>query len=155
MEDPEPTRTAEEPPEAPEQPTGAPPDECKPQQPPLVVIDASPEERARLEASAEELGRPVLAFDPAGLRAQRILQLEGMAGIVVAWDLGGRSGLDWVEALAPHAAARAIPILMASEAATRARVAMAVRAGAKGFLSRPYDLDELRVAIGEPEDPER
>ncbi len=117
-------------------------------QAPLIVIDPCPEERRRLEASVDELGHPLHAVDPLGLALRDIADLETIAGIVVVWDLGERTGLDWVEALAPLAASRHVPLAMASAVATRERVALAVRAGASHFVSSPCDIDELRLLIG-------
>lgn len=120
----------------------------KPVPAPLIVIEPCPEERRRLEASVDELGRPLHAVDPLGLALSDIAGLETLAGIVVVWDLGERTGLDWVEALAPLAASRQVPLAMASAVATRERVALAVRAGASHFVSSPCDIDELRLLIG-------
>lgn len=127
---------------------GAGSEPVKPARTPLLVIEPRPQERARLEASADELERPLLALAPLGLAVSDITDLDSIAGIVVVWELGERTGLDWVEALAPLAAARRIPLAMASPVATRDRVALAVRAGASHFVSSPCDIDELRLLIG-------
>lgn len=129
-------------------PARRPSDPVKPARAPLIVIDPCPEERKRLEASADELGHPLHALDPLGLGLRDITGLDAIAGIVVVWDLGERTGIDWVEALAPLAASRHVPLAMASAIATRERVALAVRAGAGHFVSWPCDIDELRLLIG-------
>lgn len=155
IDDPEKPIESEEPPEsageAPlevEADEGAGSEPIKPARAPLLVIEPRPEERARLEASAEELERPLHTLAPLGLALADFTDRESIAGIVVVWDLGERTGLDWVEALAPLAAARRIPLAMASPVATRDRVALAVRAGASHFVSSPCDIDELRLLLG-------
>jgi DNA-binding NarL/FixJ family response regulator len=128
------TPLAEEPVEAP-----------KPERPALVVIDADASERARVESAAPDLECPVRALAPDAVMPPRLGRVtEGALALVVAWDLGGRPGLDVVETLARLPAAKGLRIAMAADAATRAMVSAALRAGATHFLSRPYDVDELR-----------
>jgi DNA-binding NarL/FixJ family response regulator len=126
---------------------GEPALEAKPERPALVVIDADTEERARVEGFAEALGRPVHAIAPDALRPSALADLANAAAVVVSWDLGGRAGLDVLDAIARRQGATRPRMALASEAATRAMVAAAVRAGAQGFLSRPYDADELAALL--------
>ncbi|RIK91622.1 MAG: hypothetical protein DCC71_24975 [Proteobacteria bacterium] len=123
--------------------------EAKPSLRPLVVLDADPAERARVEAAASEIGRPVQTLAPGALIAERLEEIAGAAALVVAWDLDGRAGLDVVDAIARRRDAKPLRIAMSATAATRAMVAAAVRAGATSFLSRPYDVDELRHLVEE------
>ncbi len=121
--------------------------EAKPERPALVVIDADANERARTEGFAEALGRPVHAIAPDALLPSALAELANAAAVVVAWDLGGRAGLDVLDAIARRQGATRPRMALASEAATRAMVAAAVRSGAQGFLSRPYDADELAALL--------
>lgn len=117
--------------------------EAKPERLPLVVIDADADERARVEGFAETLGRPVRAIAPDALLPAALAELAQAAAVVVAWDLGGRAGLDVLDAIARVRAAVRPRMALAADGATRAMVTAAVRSGAQGFLSRPYDADEL------------
>lgn len=117
--------------------------DAKPERLPLVVIDADSDERARVEGFAETLGRPVRAIAPDALLPAALAELAQAAAVVVAWDLGGRAGLDVLDAIARVRAAVRPRMALAADGATRAMVTAAVRSGAQGFLSRPYDADEL------------
>jgi DNA-binding NarL/FixJ family response regulator len=123
--------------------------EAKPEQAPLVVIDADATERARVEGFAEALGRPVRAFGPEALTPAEIDALGAAAAIAIAWDLGGRSGLDALDALVRRIAPPRPRLALAADGATRAMVAAGVRAGAAGFLARPWDADELATFVGD------
>jgi ActR/RegA family two-component response regulator len=121
--------------------------EPKPERLPLVVIDADAGERARVEGFADALGRPVHAIAPDSVLPSSLAEFARGAGVVVAWDLGGRSGLDLLDAIARVAGATRPRMALAAEGATRAMVVAAVRTGAQGFLSRPYDADELGALL--------
>ena len=121
--------------------------EAKPERLPLVVIDADAGERARVEGFADALGRPVHGIAPDSVLPSSLAEFARGAGVVVAWDLGGRSGLDLLDAIARVAGTARPRMALAAEGATRAMVVAAVRAGAQGFLSRPYDADELGTLL--------
>jgi CheY-like chemotaxis protein len=117
---------------------------------PIFVIDPSEEERARVEELEVQLARRVTGLDPDEVVQGERGELEAAAAVIVAWDLGGRPGLELVESLAWDEGTEAVPILMASEAPTRGMVAAALRAGARSFVHRPYDAAEIRRrAFGE------
>ncbi len=122
---------------------------------PIFVIDPSEEERAGIEELEAELARRVTGLDPDEMVHGERGELEDAAAVIVAWDLGGRPGLELVESLAWDEGMEAVPILMASEAPTRGMVTAALRAGARSFVHRPYDAAEIRRrAFGEDVEPE-
>ena len=60
------------------------------------------------------------------------------------WEVGGRAGLELLEVLQRDPDTSEVPLLMSSDALTRAMVWSALRAGARSFLMRPYEEEELR-----------
>jgi len=118
---------------APERPAPAPA--------PLVVIDPDAALAARLAAEAEALGRAVQPLAPGALPGA-LAAAAAAAAVVVAWDCGACAGLDVAEAIL--GAADAPPVALGAEAPTRPMVELAVRAGARGVVRRPYDAGELR-----------
>lgn len=116
--------------------------------PALVVIDPSPAQRERLAAAADALGGvPVVALAPGVLGPAALAALAGARGVVVAWDLGVRAGLDVVEALAHDPATGGVPAALAVEAPTRVHIELALRAGARTVVRRPYDPGEIARAL--------
>ena len=104
-------------------------------------------QRGRLEDLEGDLPLTITSIDPANLVAQ--LESMGDAGaVIVAWDLGGRSGLELVESLVEDPRTAGARFAMASEAPTRGMVQAAFRAGATGFLFRPYDAEAVGRFIG-------
>jgi hypothetical protein len=114
---------------------------------PVFVIDPSDEERAGVEELEATLARRVTGLDPDEVVHGERGELEDAAAVIVAWDLGGRPGLELVEHLAWDESMEGVPILMASEAPTRAMVTAALRAGARSFVHRPYDAAEIRLRL--------
>jgi CheY-like chemotaxis protein len=111
---------------------------------PVVFVEPAEAEASRLRALEPELGRPVRILDAGRLGPAELEQLAGAAAVVVPWDLGGRSGLEWVETLSRAELTRDVPVLVADAAPTRGMVEAALRAGARSFLQRPYDPAEVR-----------
>ncbi len=67
--------------------------------------------------------------------------------VVVPWEVGGRAGLELVDVLRRDPQTAEVPLLMSSEAPTRAMVWAALRAGAQSFVMRPYDGEELLARL--------
>jgi CheY-like chemotaxis protein len=114
---------------------------------PVAIVDPDPDAPQQAEALAGFLRRPVVHVDPTALAARdpEAVERVGSAGVVVvAWDLGGRAGLELVETLRRDARTRDARLALASEAPTRGMVEAALRAGASSFLAKPYDAEELR-----------
>lgn len=114
---------------------------------PLIVIEADEQDRAAAAELAEGLGRPVWALDPHDVGADLFPRLAGAAAIVVGWDLGNRAGLDVVEELRIREYTALVPLAMCASEATRSRVQTALRAGARTFLIKPLDADQLRARL--------
>ncbi|MGH0033722.1 MAG: hypothetical protein ACQGVK_01700 [Myxococcota bacterium] len=110
----------------------------------LLLIAPQGEDGGELEALRAGLGMEVVALEA----ADPALDPTGARAVVVEWDLGARTGLDLVESLVRDPRLRGVPIALCSHTPTRARVAAALRAGAKSFLHRPLEAGELSARLG-------
>lgn len=122
---------------------------------PLLVIEPDADERARLEAAANELGCEVRGVDPAELGGDPCEDLGEAGALVIAWDLGGRAGLDLLATLRRDPRTAAVPVALCKHAPTRAMVRAALAAGARTFLWAPVSAETLQerllVYAAEPE----
>ncbi len=109
----------------------------------LVLIDPDGDERDRLEEIGDAKDREISAIDLGDLVEDFYETIGESQAILVAWDLGGRSGLELVEQLVRDPRCEGIPVFLAHGAIKRPMVEAALRAGAAGFVRRPYDLDEV------------
>ncbi len=113
----------------------------------LVFVDPRLEE-GELRSLEDALGRPTRVCSEAELEDGT----ADAAALVVPFELPTRSGLEWVEAIRLRERScdpprPPLPIIVVSKAPTRARVLLALRAGASSFAFQPYDADELRVRL--------
>ena len=113
----------------------------------VVIVDSDGDERDRIEEVGEEKGREIAAIDPADFDDDSRESIEEADAVIVAWQLGGRSGLELVEHLVRHEQTSGTAALLAHDQPTRAMVEIALRAGARGFVRRPYDLAEIEKAV--------
>lgn len=113
----------------------------------VIIIDSDGEERDRIEEAGEEQGKELAAIDPADFGDESRESIQEADAVIVAWDLGGRSGLEFVEHLVRHEQTSGTVALLAHERASRGMVESALRAGARGFVLQPYDLAEIQKAV--------
>lgn len=106
------------------------------------------ESRQRALAELEPgLGFSPVAVAPADLRGELDERVLTAAALVVPWDVGGQSGLELVELLAGDPRLANVPVVAAAAQPTRERVLAALRAGARSFVTLPYEAAELRRRI--------
>lgn len=111
----------------------------------VVLLDPTLEEAAARDLEGA-LGRPVVVWDADRLREKG--PPEGVAALVVPWELPTRCGLEVVEQIRRlEPPVGELPIIVASSSPTRARVQLALRAGANSFAFRPYHPEELRERL--------
>ncbi|MCP5055586.1 MAG: response regulator [bacterium] len=113
----------------------------------VIIIDSDGEERDRIEEASEEQEKELAAIDPADFGDDSRESIQEADAVIVAWELGGRSGLEFVEHLVRNEQTSGTIALLAHERATRGMVECALRAGARGFVLRPYDLVEIQRAV--------
>ena len=114
----------------------------------LVFLEHSPEECERLEVLGGELDCEVSVEEPADFLEQLDEEEEEFDRVlVVPWDMGGRSGLEFLEALRRDERLAGVRIVIASDAPTRGQVLAAMRAGAFSFLRRPYERAEIESRL--------
>ncbi|MDJ0847885.1 MAG: hypothetical protein QNK04_05790 [Myxococcota bacterium] len=113
----------------------------------LLFLDPRLEE-SEAQALEGALGRPVRVCSEDDVN-EAVAEAQAL---VVPFELPTRSGLEWVEAIRLRERScdpprPPLPIIVVSKAPTRARVLLALRAGASSFAFQPYDADELRVRL--------
>lgn len=111
---------------------------------PLLLVDPDPGAPLRAESLAADLGLAVEVLDPTRQGSGLLGALAPAGAIVVAWDLGGRAGLELLESLAAHPGTRHVPVALSCPSPTRIRVEAAVRAGAAEVLPGSYGAEDLQ-----------
>lgn len=114
---------------------------------PIVFVDADEDSRQAAEDLEDDLDRSIWAFSPDEFGPEMLVEVEEASAFVIAWNLGGRSGLDVMETLKADARTTAIPVVLASPEPTQNMVIAALHAGAHSFAFQPYDSKELRIRL--------
>ena len=113
----------------------------------LVFVDPDEKIRHAAESLEEALARPILAVDASEFKPAESEEVQQAAAFVVAWDLGFRTGAEFVESLRADEALRDRRIVVSMEAPTRRAVRVAMSVGADAVCRRPYEGDELAARL--------
>ena len=113
----------------------------------IAIVDPCEESREDFGNIAEGLGAQVMSFDPQELGPEAKEELAEVGWVVLAWDLGGRSGLDLLDALRRDKATAHLEFAIASPAPTRPIVEAALRWGARTVLFQPWEAEEIRERL--------
>ncbi|OLC53645.1 MAG: hypothetical protein AUH85_13730 [Chloroflexi bacterium 13_1_40CM_4_68_4] len=110
----------------------------------VAVLDLNGGDRiAAIIASEKSLRLVALSSDAAGFARE---VASGDAGVAII-DVVGLSETDVVDVV--RATAASATVIVVGDASDSAKLSRAVRSGARAFLLRPYDPDELIASIGD------
>ncbi len=110
----------------------------------ILFVAGRESEGQTLEGLASALGWPVSITTLENLAEAPV---SDAGAIVIPWQVAGRAGIELAEDFSRQPATCEIPVVMAAERPTRPIVHAALRAGARGFTTLPYDGPRLRAAI--------
>jgi CheY-like chemotaxis protein len=108
----------------------------------VLVIDDEPDVRWLLRLSLERLGHEVLLAED-GLRGVAMAQRQHPDAIVLDLMMPVMDGYGVLEALGKDARTAALPVLVLTAKAIPEEEARVTGAGAKRFLTKPFDPDDL------------
>jgi two-component system response regulator MprA len=114
-------------------------------QPTILVCDDDPGLRELMKVTLGSGYRFVEAVD--GEQALAALAIERPDVVLLDVMLPGYSGLDVLAAIRSDETLRDLPVVVVSAWQTPADQAAAAEAGADAFLGKPFELDELTVAV--------
>jgi len=67
--------------------------------------------------------------------------------VLLDWNMPGLSGVEALKAIQGNSRFRAIPVFMVSTESEDVKIDEALKAGAKGYLSKPFTPEELAAKI--------
>jgi CheY-like chemotaxis protein len=108
----------------------------------VLVIDDEPDVRWLLRLSLERVGHEVLLAED-GLRGVAMAQRQRPDVIVLDLMMPVMEGYGVLEALAKDGRTSALPVLVVTAKAIPEEEARVTGAGAKRFLTKPFDPDDL------------
>ncbi len=112
--------------------------------PTVLIVDDEPAARFALRRAVESSCRPVEAGDIA--EARLLLAQERPDVILLDHGLPGEDGLSWLKEL--HEADESPAVIMITAHGSERIAVEAMKNGAYDYLSKPYDVEELRITVG-------
>lgn len=117
----------------------------------LLVIDDSNSARYVLIRTLRELGyKDVVAVESAEDGLQRI-KMERIDLVLLDWNLGGMSGLDFLKHLRADQATRTLPVIMVTTVNERNHVMQALKLGIQGYFFKPVTREMIEAKLREIE----
>jgi len=115
----------------------------------VLIVDDSPAMRSFvkrvLELSGFEMGTCHEAGN--GREALDLLAHEWVDVILTDINMPVMNGQEFVQSLAAHESFRSIPVLVVSTDRTEDRVQQMIALGAKGYVKKPFQPEELREEL--------
>jgi CheY-like chemotaxis protein len=108
----------------------------------VLVIDDEPDVRWLLRLSLERVGHEVILAED-GLRGVAMAQRQRPDAIVLDLMMPVMDGYGVLDALAKDGRTAALPVLVLTAKAIPEEEARVTGAGAKRFLTKPFDPDDL------------
>ena len=113
----------------------------------ILVVDDSKVARAVLKKILGEIGHDDVAEASDGAEALDCLQRETYDLVITDWNMPNLDGLGLVQAM--QETAKDMPVLMVSSESYFNRIVEVMRAGAEGYIRKPFTAEALRAKITE------
>jgi len=114
----------------------------------ILVVDDSKVARAVLRKVLHELGYTGIEEAADGLEALQLVQKEAFDLVISDWNMPRLDGLDLVNAL-QSSPFHDVPVLMVSSESYVNRIVDVMRAGAHGYIRKPFTAATLQAKITE------
>ena len=114
----------------------------------ILVVDDSKVARAVLKKLLGELGYTDVAEASDGVEAMEWLDREPLDLVITDWNMPNLDGMGLVKAI-QDSEVRDVPVLMVSSESYFNRIVEVMRAGAEGYIRKPFTAQTLRAKITE------
>lgn len=113
----------------------------------ILIVDDDPAVRATLRRQLEGFGFADLDEAVDGTEALEKLSGGGFGLVVSDWDMKPMNGIELVRRMRAEPALTDIPFLMATAEGGAETVVAARRAGASGFVRKPFTPETLKAKL--------
>ena len=116
----------------------------------ILSVDDSTTIRRIVKRSVTDLGHEVMEA-PDGPTALTVLaeNCDKIQLVILDWNMPGMTGLEVLKTIRAEAKFNAIPVMMLTSEAEQGFVIQALQAGAKNYLTKPFDKEMLNLKIQE------
>jgi len=113
----------------------------------VLVVDDSPAMRFVIARALQDLSGVVLDLACDGVEGLELFQREGHDVVLTDWSMPNADGLQLLRAIRLSGQRSHTPVLVLSRNFAQARVVEAIKAGANGFVPKPFPPAMLREKV--------
>jgi two-component system chemotaxis response regulator CheY len=114
----------------------------------ILIIDTVPAQLRALENILKQAGVERVLQARNTKDALEIVEKEPDINLVISeWDLSDKTGIDVIKDLRTHNRLDKTPVLLSFKDKSKEDILKALKAGAKGFIVKPYSLETLKLKI--------
>ena len=104
----------------------------------ILIVDDAPSMRALLSATLKNFGFNCIYEAKDGIEAERILQKKSIELIFCDWEMPNKDGLQLFKELQQNELLKQIPFVLVTSMAELEKVKIAIDAGVKEYIAKPY-----------------
>jgi two-component system, chemotaxis family, chemotaxis protein CheY len=114
----------------------------------ILVIDAVPAQLRALENILKQAGVEKVIQARNLKDALLVMEKETDINLIISeWDLSDKTGIDLLAELKGKGRLDIIPVLLSFKDKSKEEILKALKAGAKGFIVKPYSLETIKVKV--------
>jgi two-component system chemotaxis response regulator CheY len=115
----------------------------------VLVVDDSAIMRRVIEQILQGLGHQGVQAGDGEDALVRLAEHPDIGLILLDWNMPRMNGLDFLHALRSDPRVRDLPVIMLTTEAERSKMIQAIEAGARHYLTKPFEAETLAVKIAQ------
>ena len=104
----------------------------------ILIVDDAPSMRALLSATLKNFGFSCIYEAKDGIEAERILKNKSVDLIFCDWEMPNKDGLQLFKELQQNELLKHIPFVLVTSMAELEKVKVAIDAGVREYIAKPY-----------------
>lgn len=113
----------------------------------FLLVDDFSTMRRIIANLLKELGYQHIVEAEDGLQGLRKLESNNIDFIISVWNMPNMDGLEFLKTVRQDARYSQIPVLMVTAESTKENVIQAAKAGADGYIVKPFNMETLQEKI--------
>jgi two-component system chemotaxis response regulator CheY len=115
----------------------------------VLVVDDSGIMRRVIEQILESLGHSAVQASDGEDALARLAEHADVGLILLDWNMPRMNGLEFLRELKRDPQRRDLPVIMLTTEAERRKMIQAIEAGARHYLTKPFEADTLAAKIAQ------
>jgi two-component system chemotaxis response regulator CheY len=115
----------------------------------VLIVDDSAIMRRVIEQILQGLGHHAVQASDGEDALARLAEHADVSLILLDWNMPRMNGLEFLHAFERDPRARDLPVIMLTTEAERRKMIQAIEAGARHYLTKPFEAETLAVKIAQ------